>query len=137
MKAVIYHGLEGEDSSTLCRGALLIILRLISSQLSKVRLLHHKILTVSFMGNNVRLLESYFEGESLVLRSSYLCELSEQTTTSMVFKGFAEWFLGDPEGGTLYGSCFFGSGRCWMGYKLVFGYGRLGFDSFSAGFSRY
>lgn len=46
IKAVIYHGLEGEDS-TLCRGELLIILRLMLSQLRKVRLLHHKVAPVS------------------------------------------------------------------------------------------
>lgn len=61
-----------------------------------------QILIVSFMGNNTRLLESYFDGESLVLRSSDLYELSEQTTTSMVFKGFADWFLGcNPAGNTV------------------------------------
>ncbi|KAF4772108.1 hypothetical protein HAV15_004959 [Penicillium sp. str.  len=75
MKAVTYHDLDGEDSI---------------------------ILIVSFMGNNTRLLESYFDGESLVLRSSDLYELSEQTTTSMVFKGFADWFLGcNPAGNTV------------------------------------
>ncbi|KGO75994.1 hypothetical protein PITC_011510 [Penicillium italicum] len=103
MKAVIYHGLEGDDS-TLCRGELLIILRLMLGQLRKVRLLHHKvapILIVSFMGKNARLLESYFEGQSLVVRSSELYELSDKTTTSMVFKGFAEWYIGDPAGVTL------------------------------------
>ncbi|KAL2697490.1 hypothetical protein AAEP93_011394 [Penicillium crustosum] len=73
LKAVIYNGLEGEDST---------------------------ILIVSFLGKSARLLESYFDCESLALRSSDLYELSEQTTTSMVFKGFAGWFLGDPAGKT-------------------------------------
>ncbi|KAJ5966733.1 hypothetical protein N7501_002981 [Penicillium viridicatum] len=103
MKAVIYHGLEGEDS-IVCRGELLIILRLMLSQLRKVRLLHHNvapILIVSFVGMNARLLESYFDGESLVLHASDIYELSEQTTTLMVFKGFADWFLGEPAGNTL------------------------------------
>ncbi|KAJ9487880.1 hypothetical protein VN97_g5416 [Penicillium thymicola] len=74
------------------------------SQLRKVRLLHHEvapILIVSFMGKNARLLGSYIDGQSLVLRSSDLYELSERTTTSMVFKGFAEWFLGEPVRNTL------------------------------------
>lgn len=46
MKAVIYHGLEGEDR-TLCRGELLIILRLMLGQLKKTRLLRHKVVPVS------------------------------------------------------------------------------------------
>lgn len=46
MKAVIYSGLEGEDS-IVCRGELLIILRLMLGQLRKVRLLHHKVAPVS------------------------------------------------------------------------------------------
>ncbi|CAI7598295.1 unnamed protein product [Penicillium crustosum] len=60
-----------------------------------------RILIVSFLGKSACLLESYFDCESLVLRSSDLYELSEQTTTSIVFKGFAGWFLGDPAGKTL------------------------------------
>lgn len=48
MKAVIYHGLEGEDS-TLCRGEQLIILRLILSELRKVRLLRHKVALLTYV----------------------------------------------------------------------------------------
>lgn len=63
MKAVTYHGLEGEDS-IVCRGGLLIILRLMLSQLRKVRLLHHNVAPVSlgfppFIVRFYRLLTGY------------------------------------------------------------------------------
>ena len=44
------------------------------------------------MGEHARLLESYFDGESLILRSSDLYDLSE--------KKMALWFLGKPAGET-------------------------------------
>lgn len=47
VKAVIYHGLEAEGKK-LCRGELLIILRLMLGQLRKVRLLRRKVALVSF-----------------------------------------------------------------------------------------
>ena len=46
MKAVAWNGLETE-SSKVCRGELLIILRLMLGQLRKVRLLHHDVAPVS------------------------------------------------------------------------------------------
>jgi hypothetical protein len=46
MKAVIWNSLETEGSKV-CRGELLIILRLMLGQLRKVRLLHHDVAPVS------------------------------------------------------------------------------------------
>ncbi|CAP79721.1 hypothetical protein E8E15_005534 [Penicillium rubens] len=102
MKAVAWNGLETE-SSKVCRGELLIILRLMLGQLRKVRLLHHDvapIMIVSLIGKRGRLLESYFEGESLILRCSDLYDFSDEQTTSMAYKAFAEWYLGAPAGKT-------------------------------------
>ncbi|CDM33203.1 unnamed protein product [Penicillium roqueforti FM164] len=87
----------------LCRGELLIILRLMICQFRMVRLLHHKVapvLVASFMGEHARMLESYFDGESLILRSSDLYHLSERKTTAEVFEAFAMWFAGNPAGET-------------------------------------
>ncbi|KAI2742388.1 hypothetical protein CBS147339_5067 [Penicillium roqueforti] len=91
------------DDSKLCRGELLIILRLMICQFRMVRLLHHKVapvLVASFMGEHARMLESYFDGESLILRSSDLYHLSERKTTAEVFEAFAMWFAGNPAGET-------------------------------------
>lgn len=46
------------------------------------------------------MLESYFDGESLILRSSDLYHLSERKTTAEVFEAFAMWFAGNPAGET-------------------------------------
>ncbi|CAI7592320.1 unnamed protein product [Penicillium glandicola] len=103
MKAVTWNGLEGEDSE-LGRGELLIILRLMLGQLRKVRLLHHNvspILVVSFMGKRARLLESFFEDQSFIVRTSDVYDFSDKKTTSMAFKSFAEYYHGDPAGNTL------------------------------------
>ncbi|OQE13260.1 hypothetical protein PENFLA_c051G01848 [Penicillium flavigenum] len=87
MKAVTWNSLETE-----------------SSKLRKVRLLHHDvapIMIVSLIGKRGRLLESYFEGESLVLRCSDLYNFSDEETTSRAYKAFAEWYLGAPAGNTV------------------------------------
>ncbi|KAJ5801759.1 uncharacterized protein N7518_003827, partial [Penicillium psychrosexuale] len=102
IKVIAHSGLLVDDSK-LCRGELLIILRLMICQFRMVRLLHHKVapvLVASFMGEHARMLESYFDGESLILRSSDLYHLSERKTTAEVFEAFAMWFAGNPAGET-------------------------------------
>ncbi|KXG50944.1 uncharacterized protein PGRI_065160 [Penicillium griseofulvum] len=102
-KAAIYNDLEADDE-TYFRGELLIILRLMLGQLRKIRLLcHYKapVLLISLAGNHARLLEFYFDDESvsLIVRSG-LYELSDRISTSKVFKTLAEYYLSDPAGNT-------------------------------------
>ncbi|CAG7946130.1 unnamed protein product [Penicillium nalgiovense] len=104
-KAVIYNDLEA-DNETCFRGELLISLRIMLGQLTKIRLVHHNIvpvLLISLMGKHARLLESYFDSssKSFVMRSSDLYEFSDQASISKAFKTLAEYFLGDPTGKTV------------------------------------
>ncbi|KAJ5505971.1 hypothetical protein N7453_004928 [Penicillium expansum] len=96
----------GIPSNTCFRRELLISLRLILGQLSKARLVHHKIapvLLISLAGRRARLLESYFDekSKSLMIRSSHLYELNNKKSVSEAFKIFTDYFLGDPAGNTL------------------------------------
>ncbi|KOS44650.1 hypothetical protein ACN38_g4451 [Penicillium nordicum] len=98
--AVIYNGMEATDGMIL-RGELLTILRLMLGQLRKIRLLQHRkapVFLVSFMGKRARAFESYYNGQSLVLRTTKLYNFPEDT--SIGFKDFAEWYLSSPTGDT-------------------------------------
>ncbi|CRL28761.1 unnamed protein product [Penicillium camemberti] len=104
-KAVIYNDLEA-DSNTCFRGEVLISLRLMLGQLSKVRLVHHQIapvLLISLSGRHARLLESYFDqkSKSLMMRSSDLYELNNKTSISEAFKTLTGYFFGAPAGNTV------------------------------------
>ncbi|KAJ5597969.1 hypothetical protein N7537_008053 [Penicillium hordei] len=84
-KAVIYNDLEA-DCYTCFRGEVLISLRLMLGQLSKVRLVHHQIAPKT---------------KSLMMRSSDLYELNNKTSISEAFKTLTEYFLGAPVGTTV------------------------------------
>ncbi|KAE8351065.1 hypothetical protein BDV28DRAFT_159064 [Aspergillus coremiiformis] len=99
--AVIYNNLDWNDQHIL-RGELLIILRLMSGQLQKRRFLHHMkapLLIISFMGKFGRVIEAYFDGQSLILGCTKLYSFRSQTSTA--FRDSAEWYLSNPVGNTV------------------------------------
>ncbi|OQD67510.1 hypothetical protein PENPOL_c003G08655 [Penicillium polonicum] len=99
-KAFMYNDMEATDG-TILRGELLTILRLMLGQLRKARLLQHRkapVFLVSFMGKRARAFESYYNGQSLVLRTTKLYNFPEET--SIGFKNLAEWYLSSPTGDT-------------------------------------
>ncbi|CAI7677901.1 unnamed protein product [Penicillium discolor] len=100
-KAFMYNDMEATDG-TILRGELLTILRLMLGQLRKARLLQHRkapVFLVSFMGKCARAFEFYYNGQSLVLRTTNLYNFPEET--SIGFKNLAEWYLSSPTGDTL------------------------------------
>ncbi|KAJ5704934.1 hypothetical protein N7536_000623 [Penicillium majusculum] len=99
-KAYMYNNLDTNDEEILS-GELLTILRLMLGQLRKARLLQHRkapVFLVSFMGKRARAFESYYNGQSLVLRTTKLYNFPEET--SIGFKTLAEWYLSSPTGDT-------------------------------------
>lgn len=99
-KAYMYNNLDTNDEEIL-RGELLTILRLMLGQLRKARLLQHMkapVFLVSFMGKRARAFEAYYNGQSLVLRTTKLYNFPEET--SIGFKNLAEWYLSSPTGNT-------------------------------------
>ncbi|KAI2679753.1 hypothetical protein CBS147355_4235 [Penicillium roqueforti] len=98
LKAVIYTDMEADDK-TCFRSEVLISLRLMLAQLRKVRLMHHKIapvLLVSLMGKHVRILESYFDGKLLQMRSTRLYKISDWHSIKTVYMILTEYLLGPP-----------------------------------------
>ncbi|CDM36473.1 unnamed protein product [Penicillium roqueforti FM164] len=101
-KAVIYTDMEADDK-TCFRSEVLISLRLMLAQLRKVRLMHHKIapvLLISLTGKYVRVLESYFDGELLQIRSTCLYKFSDRDSISTLYMMLAGYMLGPPIGDT-------------------------------------
>ncbi|KAJ5783419.1 uncharacterized protein N7518_009096 [Penicillium psychrosexuale] len=102
-KAVIYTDMEA-DNETYFRSEVLISLRLMLAQLRKARLLHHRIapvLLISLTGKYVRVLESYFDGKLLQMRSTCLYKFSDRDSISTLYMILAGYMLGPPIGDTL------------------------------------
>ncbi|KAG5303824.1 hypothetical protein I7I50_10708 [Histoplasma capsulatum G186AR] len=102
MKAVIYNNIE-ENEQEYFRGELLAILRLMFGQMKQRRFIQHMIspvLVFSLMGiQRARVIESYFDGENLILRSTGLYDFREKDVKGL--KDFAGWWIGNPIGDTI------------------------------------
>ncbi|KAE8406801.1 hypothetical protein BDV37DRAFT_242029 [Aspergillus pseudonomiae] len=101
LKAMVYNNLDGADDIIL-RGEVTIALRLIIAQMRRNRFIEHMtapVLLFSFMGpQQVRLVEAYFNGSSVVVRPSRLFDL--RTKNEAVLKELGQWFFGPPIGNT-------------------------------------
>ncbi|PWY85819.1 hypothetical protein BO94DRAFT_597969 [Aspergillus sclerotioniger CBS 115572] len=101
LKALLYNDLNATDGKIL-RGEIMIALRLIIAQMRRSRFLQHMttpVLLFSFMGpQQARLIEAYFNGSSLVMRTTRLFDLRKKDEE--LVKTLGQWYFGDPVGDT-------------------------------------
>ncbi|KAE8309965.1 hypothetical protein BDV41DRAFT_566890 [Aspergillus transmontanensis] len=101
-KAIAYNNVKATDQ-TIPPGELLLILRLMFTQLRKRRFLNHMVAPVllfSIVGpQHARIIEAIFDGSNLVLRTTKLFDLRYKNMQGL--NDFAEYFLGPPIGDTV------------------------------------
>ncbi|PYI09930.1 hypothetical protein BO78DRAFT_361696 [Aspergillus sclerotiicarbonarius CBS 121057] len=101
IKALLYNDLNATDGRIL-RGEIMIALRFIIAQMRRSRFLQHMtapVLLFSFMGpQHTRLIEAYFNGSSLVMRTTKLFDLRKKDEA--VIKALGQWYFGEPVGDT-------------------------------------
>ncbi|KAB8220908.1 hypothetical protein BDV33DRAFT_171119 [Aspergillus novoparasiticus] len=97
-----YNNVKATDQ-TILRGELLLILRLMFTQLRKRRFLKHMVAPVlifSIVGpQHARIIEAIFDGSNLVLRTTKIFDLRYKNVQGL--KDFAEYYLGPPIGDTV------------------------------------
>ncbi|KAE8332748.1 hypothetical protein BDV39DRAFT_199744 [Aspergillus sergii] len=102
VKAIAYNNVKATDQ-TILRGELLLILRLMFTQLRKRRFLKHMVAPVllfSIVGpQHARIIEAIFDGSNLVLRTTKIFDLCYKNVQGL--KDFAEYYLGPPIGDTV------------------------------------
>ncbi|OJJ78165.1 hypothetical protein ASPBRDRAFT_37371 [Aspergillus brasiliensis CBS 101740] len=101
MKAMLYNNSDGKDGELL-QGEIMVALRLAHTQMRRRRFFGHMttpILLFSFMGpQHARVIEAYFNGTSLVMRTTRLFDLRKKDEA--LIKKFGQWYLGEPTGDT-------------------------------------
>ncbi|PIG82026.1 hypothetical protein AARAC_010261, partial [Aspergillus arachidicola] len=101
LKAMMYSNLNGTDG-TILRGEVSMALHLMIVQMRRARFLDHMIAPVllfSFMGpQHVRLVETYFDGSSVVARPSRPFDLRKKNEAAI--KELGQWYFGKPVGNT-------------------------------------
>ncbi|RAH58105.1 hypothetical protein BO85DRAFT_487913 [Aspergillus piperis CBS 112811] len=87
--------MNGKNAKVL-RGEVMVILRLIIAQMKSVRFVEQftaPVLLYSFMGpQHARLIEAYFDGNSLIMRPTRLFDLRKMDAD--VIRTLGQWFSG-------------------------------------------
>ncbi|KAB8246580.1 hypothetical protein BDV35DRAFT_353661 [Aspergillus flavus] len=102
VKAIAYNNVNATDQ-TILRGELLLILRLMFTQLRKRRFLKHMVAPVLLFfivgPQHARIIEAIFDGSNLVLRTTKIFDLRYKNVQGL--KDFAGYYLGPPMGDTV------------------------------------
>ncbi|KAL2837098.1 hypothetical protein BJX68DRAFT_273237 [Aspergillus pseudodeflectus] len=88
-------------NGTLLRGELLPITRIIRTQMYQKQFMHHLITPVfafSIIGLHCRFIEAFFQGETLVVRSTELLNYEEEDVDNI--KLFGQWYMAGHTGVT-------------------------------------
>ncbi|KAF7122064.1 hypothetical protein CNMCM5793_000019 [Aspergillus hiratsukae] len=104
VKAIMYNNMVATESTILC-GELLPILRIMLTQFWKARFIHQMVspvLIISLMGLKARVIEAYFDGQTLVMRPTKMYDFTHGNNAA--FKIFAQWYMGAPVGDTVQAS---------------------------------
>ncbi|KAL2365679.1 hypothetical protein RJZ56_001439 [Blastomyces dermatitidis] len=114
VKGVMYNNSLMATESTILRGELLPVLKIMHGQFRQARFASHMIspllrgiffcgvLLISLMGFKARVLEVYFEDETLVVRPTKLYDFTHGNDAA--FKTFTQWYHGKPIGDTVRAS---------------------------------
>ncbi|EGE77889.2 hypothetical protein BDDG_00826 [Blastomyces dermatitidis ATCC 18188] len=107
VKGVMYNNSNSlmATESTILRGELLPVLKIMHGQFRQARFASHMIspvLLISLMGFKARVLEVYFEDETLVVRPTKLYDFTHGNDAA--FKTFTQWYHGKPIGDTVRAS---------------------------------